>query len=243
MDINHISLMDLLPVNLKEDSEVVNAAKALDDEINSVTKATGELILFANLDNLPEKVIDLLAWQLHVDFWDNDFDIKIKREMVKNSISWHKRKGTPSVVEEVVSEFLDNAIVREWFMYGGDPYTFRIETSGLNDSKNTMNQLVTAVNSVKNARSHLVGVTINMSQDVDSAMMKLMAGTLQCRIGRKRINLPSVTNMNVMMSTGVAYARSGKYKIGFMIPLNLTGSIYSGNIIRRVGKITIGGMK
>lgn len=243
MDIKNISLMDLLPANLKEDSEVVSAAKSLDAEINLVTKATAELILFANIDNLPEKVVDLLAWQLHVDFWDNDFDIKIKREMVKNSISWHKRKGTPSVVEEVVSKFLKNAIVREWFVCGGDPYTFRIETSGFNDSKNTMNRLVTAVNSVKNTRSHLVGVTINMSQDVDSAMVKVKAGTLQCPIGRKRINLPSVPNMNVMMSTGVAYARSGKYKIGFMIPPNLTGSIYSGNIIRRVGKITIGGIK
>lgn len=160
MDINHISLMDLLPVNLKEDSEVVNAAKALDDEINLVTKATSELILFANLDNLPEKVIDLLAWQLHVDFWDNDFDIKIKREMVKNSISWHKRKGTPSVVEEVVSKFLDNAVVRENWEYGGAPYCFKVDTiTGPMVSDKTINEIVKAINAVKNTRSHLDGVT------------------------------------------------------------------------------------
>ena len=160
MDINHISLMDLLPVNLKEDSEVVNAAKALDDEINLVTKATSELILFANLDNLPEKVIDLLAWQLHVDFWDNDFDIKIKREMVKNSISWHKRKGTPSVVEEVVSKFLDNAVVRENWEYGGAPYCFKVDTiTGPIVSDKTINEIVKAINAVKNTRSHLDGVT------------------------------------------------------------------------------------
>ena len=160
MDINHISLMDLLSVNLKEDSEVVNAAKALDDEINLVTKATSELILFANLDNLPEKVIDLLAWQLHVDFWDNDFDIKIKREMVKNSISWHKRKGTPSVVEEVVSKFLDNAVVRENWEYGGAPYCFKVDTiTGPMVSDKTINEIVKAINAVKNTRSHLDGVT------------------------------------------------------------------------------------
>ena len=160
MDINHISLMDLLPVNLKEDSEVVNAAKALDDEINLVTKATSELILFANLDNLPEKVIDLLAWQLHVDFWDNDFDIKIKREMVKNSISWHKRKGTPSVVEEVVSKFLDNAVVRENWEYGGAPYCFKVDTiTGPMVSDKTINEIVKAINAVKNTRSHLDGVS------------------------------------------------------------------------------------
>lgn len=78
---------------------------------------------------------------------------------------------------------------------------------------------------------------------VRQAQMKYYVGVINATIGRKRINLPPVPNTNMAATTGVAYIRAGRHKIGSMIPPESTGSLYTGNIIRRTGRITIGGIK
>jgi len=67
-DIQSVSLLDILPGNLLEDAQVYAAAKSLDDELQRVTMACREVLHLPRLDELPEAVLDLLAWQWHVDF-------------------------------------------------------------------------------------------------------------------------------------------------------------------------------
>ena len=107
---------------------------------------------------MPENTIDLLAWQLHVDFYEPlGLDLKKKKELVKNSIIWHKQKGTKRAVERLVKTvFFDDFKVEEWFIYGGKPYYFRIVIkNGSIKTKEEYNLLIQAINSAKNIRSHL----------------------------------------------------------------------------------------
>lgn len=157
-----LSLGDILPDALMADEQVYATAKALDKELQLLAEDCKQVMHLSRIDELPESVVDLLAWQWHVDFYEAGMDLPTKRRMVKQSIAWHRRKGTPSAVEEVATAVFGRAKVSEWFDYSGEPYHFRIdllEAPGLTDEK--INEIVRLVEMVKNTRSVLDGIHFN----------------------------------------------------------------------------------
>ena len=155
-DLQSVSLLDILPPNLLADEKINAAAQALDAELQKITEATKEALLLPRLDELPEAVIDLLAWQWHVDFYEPiGMDIETKRRLIKSSIAWHRIKGTPAAVEQVVSAAFDTSHVKEWFEYGGSPYHFKVVTEDVTTDKSVLARMRRAINAAKNARSWL----------------------------------------------------------------------------------------
>lgn len=159
--LSSVSLLDILPVNLLADKQVNAAARALDGELQKVTAAVQEVLFLPRLDNLPESVLDLLAWQWHVDFYEPiRLDIETKRRLIRQSIAWHRHKGTPWAVEEVIKALLNGAVVRENWEYGGRPYCFQVALiEGEIASEETIAQVVKAITETKNIRSHLDGIS------------------------------------------------------------------------------------
>lgn len=127
-NIQTISLLDILPDSILADEKIKAIAVALDTELQKVTAETQQVLHLPRLDVLPEKVIDLLAWQFHVDFYEPvSMDIDTKRKLVKESIAWHRIKGTPAAVEMMLSStFGRSAKVSEWYEYDGEPYHFKV---------------------------------------------------------------------------------------------------------------------
>ena len=155
-DLQSVSLLDILPPNLLADKKINAAARALDDELQKITAATRNALLLPRLDELSEEVIDLLAWQWHVDFYEPiGMDIETKRKLIKNSIAWHRIKGTPAAVEQVVSAVFDTSHVQEWFEYGGKPYHFKVITEDVTTDPNVLARMRRAINAAKNTRSWL----------------------------------------------------------------------------------------
>lgn len=161
-ELQSLSLLDILPANLLADKKVAAAAQALDAELQAVTRATVETMHLPRLEVLPEAVIDLLAWQWHVDFYEPiGMDIETKRKLVKESIAWHRIKGTPAAVEKVVTAAFDSASVMEWFEYeegAGEPYHFRLTTTDTMHGSDSYKEMIRAIESVKNVRSVLDGI-------------------------------------------------------------------------------------
>lgn len=69
-DLYTITLEDLLPHSILSDEKVVFAAKSLDGEMGSVSSSIFEALILSRIDELPAEIVDLLAWQFHVDFYD-----------------------------------------------------------------------------------------------------------------------------------------------------------------------------
>ncbi len=153
-------LIDLIPDSIRSDTGVQAAAEALDNELRSVSLAIKENMLLPRLDELPESVIDLLAWQWHVDFYDDTLQIEKKRNLVRQAIAWHKRKGTPDIVQEMVSAVFAGGNVTEWWEYGGQPYHFRVEATDIVQDGVAFDRLGTLINAAKNTRSWLDGIRI-----------------------------------------------------------------------------------
>lgn len=162
MDLSDISIIKLLPPNLARDKNIAMLCEAFDRELRRIISDIPGIAIIPNLvlkkitDNL---LLDLLAWQFHSDFYSTDFPIEKKQEIILKSLDWHTRKGTPSVVEEVVSTVFSRAKTEEWFEYNGLPYRFRIATEEEIPDTETIKKLTKTINSVKNTRSFLEKLT------------------------------------------------------------------------------------
>ena len=167
IDIYNISILDLLPPNLKQDPDMIAASKAVDGEFSLVVNEVKDCIILPRIDELNSNLVDLLAWEMHIDFYDTTLPIEIRRELVKNSLKWHQRKGTPSAVEELISTVFDSGQVIEWFENGGQPYYFQVVTNNETVTIEKAEQFTKALNSVKNARSWLDKVIITESESMN----------------------------------------------------------------------------
>lgn len=159
--LNNYKIRDNLPSSIDRQN-IRDLAEVLDVKLQEINAMSEIVLLYPRIEELPENLIDALAEQFHVDFYDNDMTLQQKRAVVKNSIAWHRRKGTPSVVEEMVQTVFENAKVEEWFEYGGKPYFFRVTliTAPLTD-KAVLDRLVDAINKTKNVRSWLEYVSFS----------------------------------------------------------------------------------
>lgn len=158
-ELQSTSLLDILPENLLADAQIYAAARALDDELRKVTAATRDALILPRIDELSEEVVDLLAWQWSVDFYDELKSLAEKRNAVKQSIAMHRIKGTRRAVELALHMVYTSGEVSEWFEYGGRPYYFRVrfirpETIRLED----VDRVIRIIHAVKNTRSWLESI-------------------------------------------------------------------------------------
>jgi len=94
INLKELSLLDILPENIKTDESAANAAEAIDHGLREATGDIKYALIIPRIDELPNSVLDLLAWQFHVDLYDPDWAAEIKRGLIKEFVAWHQIKGT-----------------------------------------------------------------------------------------------------------------------------------------------------
>lgn len=142
-----------LPESINKDP-VPDLARVVDMALSDINPDL--LLIYPAIDDLPEALIDHLAEQMHVDEYNDNSDLSVKRQQVKESFLLHKFKGTKYAVQKAVSTVYQVAKVEEWPVYSGEPYHFRISgiISPIEDGA-IVNKLVRIVNAYKNTRSWL----------------------------------------------------------------------------------------
>lgn len=160
-DINDFSIIDLLPPSISSDSSIINACRCIDKELHKVSGYIEKLNILNNVDNLDDSLLDVLAYQFDSPYYDSNLlTIEKKREIVKNSISWHKKKGTVGAVEEIVSIVFGESKVEEWYKYNGDPHHFRIITTNIEVDDSFISKFKEAVEHIKRKSSWLDEVIV-----------------------------------------------------------------------------------
>lgn len=118
-----------------------------------------------NPDKCPEHLLPHLAWALSVDNWDSMWPVERKRQVIKDSIYIHRKKGTREAIERVTSAIRgDLTEVKEWFedkerLQPGDFEVNYLSTSQPIDVTD-LQKLAPVINNAKNVRSNLTGINI-----------------------------------------------------------------------------------
>lgn len=154
-------LQKMLPSSVKWDKTFEAICETLQPYLDeNMDDLVLRLLLYVHIDSLGEDLLNHLAYQFHVDFWDENLTVEQKRSLVKNSIKYHKHKGTPGAVEDLLSTIFHETWIKEWFEYGGNPYFFKVFTKDKITSYKTYEDLIRALNTVKNTRSWLEAIVL-----------------------------------------------------------------------------------
>ena len=158
-DIYTVSLNDIAPPNLINDTQIHNIITALDPQLQTISSQSANTLIIPKIDTAPDKLLDILAVQFHSDFYDLAGTTDMKRGAVKDSIKWHMKKGTVSAIIQALKILGIDAEFIPWWKFGGQPYTFRLKAYITGDfymgaGKDKITKLITrAVNESKSARS------------------------------------------------------------------------------------------
>lgn len=156
-------LLDLLPSSLKNDTDMICLSYALKMAVKRLLVYERSAMTQNFVDNIPEKILDVLAVELRAPYYHEGIGIEAKRNIVKRTLAWHAKAGTPGAVEELIRAVFGEGHIVEWFNYKGPPFTlgtFDIVTNAVltPDMHSVFNAMI---GRVKNARSWIRAIKIH----------------------------------------------------------------------------------
>ncbi len=165
-DIRSVDFTRSLPPPLKDDPEINALGRAIAEQLQVTARQIRQNIIYARIDELDEQTLDILAYDLHVDWYDYSYPIEVKRRTIKDSVKIHRRLGTKYAVETALGAVFPGTRVEEWFEYGGDPYTFRVIINATENGVTAAQQaaVLERVIFYKNLRSHLEAVRFKVEK-------------------------------------------------------------------------------
>ena len=196
-DMYTVNFADYLPGALKQDPKIKAIAEAVTKEALTVSGEIENVLIYSRIDELPEALIDILAYDMHVDWYDYSFPLKVKRDILKSSVKVHKKMGTKYAVEKALGALYPQSEVEEWYQYEGEPHHFHI-VCDVTENRVTASfqEIINAVMMYKRLSSHLdevvyqasVGIRVETHTDFflykNPATGSLLAGTYPQRIRR-----------------------------------------------------------
>ena len=97
-DIYSIDFTRSLPPVLKNDPKMIALARTIAEQLQVTARQIEKNIIYARIDELDEQTLDVLAYDLHVDWYDYSYPIEVKRQTIKDSVKVHRSwvQNTPS---------------------------------------------------------------------------------------------------------------------------------------------------
>lgn len=165
MDLTTLNLLDLQSSYMQNDPVTIALCKVLNPYYEKLSEDLKLCFIYSRIDELDDFVLDELAWQFSADWYETTLDINKKRSLIKNALKYHKKKGTPQALIDVITTIFGRTKLEEWFEYGGNPYFFRlkIDITEQGASKENLTRLDELINKYKNTRSWIDVINIYLT--------------------------------------------------------------------------------
>lgn len=159
-DIFTANFADFLPEPLKQDEKMKTLAAAVTEQLLQVSGNIEDVLIYSRIDELPEALVDILAYDMHVDWYDYSYPLEVKRNILKRSVRVHKKMGTKYAVEQALGAIWAESEIEEWFQYGAEPHHFHVICDTRRESiMASYTEIVNAVKMYKRLSSHMDDVT------------------------------------------------------------------------------------
>jgi phage tail P2-like protein len=162
-DVTVENLLKQLPVVLQAGKQTSQLAAITADALSKIFSDVDLTKIYPEIDAQSEEILDILAQDFAVDWYDYDESIDVKRELIKTAKLVHKRLGTKWAVERVIRSYFGSGYIKEWFEYGGEPYFFRMYTDNLILSNSLYEQFLRLLRIVKRRSAWLEGIIIDQN--------------------------------------------------------------------------------
>lgn len=120
------SLLEALPEVLAEDERMQALAASIADVLAGRTDEIRQVLIYPQIGSLPDALLDILAYDFNVAWWDASYTLEEKRETLRQSWYVHKHMGTPGAVKAALAAIYPGVVLEEWWQYGGQPYHWRL---------------------------------------------------------------------------------------------------------------------
>jgi len=228
-------IKDLTPPSIRELQHLVDT---FDTSFEELKKHIIKVLIYPRIDEIEDEgLLNILAWQFHIEGYEQAQTIQEKRNLVKHAIELHRYKGTPYAIKKVFQALNLDATLQEWFDYNGDNYKFKVLVKSVIQDEDTYIRLTKLINEYKNVRSWLdvIGFHREYSQ------------TLYCGFASKdgkhyHIGLHMDTSVEpYTIHTGFAQRIATSYQIGVYKPQVSVEpyTIYAGSAHRIAGYMAI----
>ena len=162
-DIYSTDFSKLLPSALRNSPQMIALARTLTEQLLTVSGSMDNVLIYSRFEELPEDMVDIMAYDMHVDWYDYSYPLQVKRDMVKNSVRVHKRMGTRYAVENVLNSLHPQSHIEEWFEYGGSHHCFRIVINADNkEYEIDLDKIIKSINMYKRLSAHLESVILEI---------------------------------------------------------------------------------
>lgn len=160
-DLYTAAVTDIMQNDSAYDIEVQALAYAVKLEKQRIMREADKTRSVSMIDGLDESILDVLAVELRSPYYSENIQVSQKREIIRNTLLWFSKAGTPVAVAEMAAAVFGSGQVVEWFDFDPSdgeivPGEFDIETGAeIQDPVTFMPVIEGIINKVKNVRSHL----------------------------------------------------------------------------------------
>ncbi len=167
MRLNETHSADLMPSWMKRDAGDVALMEGFDIVAREIYDRSRLLTTWDKIDQLPEELLDELAYTLDIDWYKTGAPIETKRALIKASDLVHAKKGTVSAVESVIDAYFGNGRVIEWPEYAGEPHHFKVFTDNPTLVAQNQIEFLDLLGKVKRKSSKLDAILIGLTGNTE----------------------------------------------------------------------------
>lgn len=151
----------ILPYNLSSQTQTRALAYAVGCQVDKLLVLADRMVIWADLDRVPEQLLDYLAAELRTPAYSADYPVETKRTLVRQSLLFYATMGTPGAVDRLIQSIFGSGQIQEWFEYGGEPHHFRaaVGAEGVTITPEALEELRRVLASVKRLSSWLDSIT------------------------------------------------------------------------------------
>lgn len=84
------------------------------------------IAVYTQIDSQPEEILDVLAVQFKVDWYDAAYPLEAKRRIIKTALEVRRYYGTDWATLRAISAIYPRSEIEQWYDYEGTPGHFRV---------------------------------------------------------------------------------------------------------------------
>ncbi|MCR5337619.1 MAG: phage tail protein [Lachnospiraceae bacterium] len=167
--LDNVDFQFLLPKWMREDKADASLAESVTELTNEmIAKEIHHLAKWAVIDEMSERELDDMAWELNATWYKYDAPIDQKREIIKAARKIRRKIGTPWAVVYGMGIYFSVSKLEEWFEYAGTPGHYRISVEYSDHSFEDIQAFLRILKTLTKASQVLDDITIEFTHRIET---------------------------------------------------------------------------